>query len=195
MPPNDRNPKISRTVQRKKDIRQDLINRDLQAIETRARSDKNILRTLSSMLYDKEPLVRWLAIEALGRASRIVGETNLDKVRRQIRRILWLMNDESGGLCWNGPEAIGEIIFNIPALIYEYGPILVSFLSEEPFQAGTRQAIARVARINPEIFFKSGISIAASLKDPDPEIRAFSIKALNSLKDTSAYNEVTMLRD
>jgi len=171
------------------------MDRDFQVIENKARSDKSLLRILSSLLYDQEPLVRWRAIEALGRVSRIMAETDLEKVRRQIRRILWLMNDESGGLCWNGPEAIGEIIFNVPVLIYEYGPILISFLIEEPFEAGTRRVIARVGRKNPEIFSKSGTLIAASLKNPDPELRAFSIKALNSLEDTSAYDEVAMLRD
>lgn len=171
------------------------MNRDLTALENAAGTQKNIMRTLSSLMYDHEPLIRWRAIEALGRASRIAGEANPDKVRRQIRRILWLMNDESGGLCWNGPEAIGEIIYNNPVLIYEYGPILISFLSEEPFEAGTRRAISRVADMNPEIFSKSAALIAESLDNPDPEIRAFSIAALIALGDTSAYNSVRTLKD
>ena len=195
MPADNPDPKISRTAQRKRDIRQDLINRDLQALEKKARSDKSILRTLSSMLYDKELLVRWRSIEALGRASKIIAEYEVEKIRRQIRRILWLMNDESGGLCWNGPEAIGEIVYNIRGLIYEYGPILISFLSEEPFEAGTRRAISRVGAASPEIFEESIILMVKSLESTVPEVRAFSIKALNALEDTSFYNEVKALKD
>lgn len=192
---NKSSDKVSRNVLRKNTIRRLLMDRDLTALENAAGSHKNIMRTLSSLIYDHEPLIRWRAIEALGKASRIVGKTNLDKVRRQIRRILWLMNDESGGLCWNGPEAIGEVIYNNPVLIYEYGPILISFLSEEPFEAGTRRAISRVADMNPEIFSKSAPQIAESLNNPDPEIRAFSIAALNALEDRSAYNSVKTLKD
>jgi len=140
-------------------------------------------------------LVRWRAIEALGRASAIIAETDLEKVRRQIRRILWLMNDESGGICWNGPEAIGEIILHIPGLIYEYGPILISFLGEEPFEAGTRRAIARVAAISPKTFEQSKASIIESLGSPVSEIRGFAINALNALEDTSACDKVKTLKD
>jgi len=195
MPPDNPGLRISRTVQRKREIRRDLVNRDFQAIEKKAESDKNLLRTLSSVLYDREPLVRWRAIEALGRASAIIAETDLEKVRRQIRRILWLMNDESGGVCWNGPEAIAEIIFNIPTLIYEYGPILISFLSEEPFEACTRKAIARVAAVSPEVFEESKASLVKSLGSAVPEIRGFAIKALYALDDTSAYDEIKALEN
>ncbi|UCC79879.1 MAG: hypothetical protein JSW64_00565 [Candidatus Zixiibacteriota bacterium] len=171
------------------------MDRDLTALENMAENHKNIMRTLSSLMYDHQPLIRWRAVEVLGRISKIIAGTDPEKVRRQIRRILWLMNDESGGLCWNGPEAIGEIIYNNPVLIYEYGPIITSFLSEEPFEAGTRRAIWRVGSIGPEIFNESKILIIKSLESPIPEMRAFSIEALNSLDDTSAYNRVKMLKN
>ncbi len=172
-----------------------MIDRDLTALENIAGSHKNIMRTLSSLMYDHQPLIRWRAVEALGIISKIVAKTDLEKVRRQIRRILWLMNDESGGLCWNGPEAIGEIIYNNPVLIYEYGSVLISFLSEEPFETGTRRAISRVADMNPEIFSKPATLLAESLNDPDPEIRAFSIAALIALEDRSACDSVKTLKD
>ena len=91
------------------------------------------------------------------------------------------MNDESGGLCWNGPEAIGEILYNIPSLIPEYGPILTQFLREEPFEAGSRRAIARAAEKNPDIFREAIPKLIESLKSDNPDIRGSSIMALNSL--------------
>ena len=56
----------SRSISRKEVLRKDLLNRDLSAIEMKAVSGKNILRTLSSLLYDEDSLIRWRAIEALG---------------------------------------------------------------------------------------------------------------------------------
>lgn len=195
MPPENPPLKESRSIKRKNELRQDLLNRDINSIENKASTEKNILRTLSSLLYDGNPLIRWRAIEALGRVSGIIAVNDLDKIRRQIRRILWLMNDESGGLCWYGPEAIGEILFNIPALISEYSAILETFLAEEPFEAGSRRAIARVAGKNPEAFYKSVGLITESLKDPDSDIRAASIKALIAIGHDSARKDVEMMKD
>jgi len=196
MPANKSGDKLSRNVHRKNEIKRFLADRDLPALENLALNHKNILRTLSSLLYDLDPLVRWQAIEALGKVSGIIFAIDPEKVRRQIRRILWLMNDESGGLCRNGPEAIGEIIYNVPVLIEEYGPILVSFLNEEPFEAGTRNALARIGSIAPEILMKSVPVIAKSLDNEDPCIRGFSVKALQAMEDISAHEKIeTMTED
>lgn len=145
------------------------------------------------MLYDPEPLVRWRAIEALGKVSKIILEIDPEKVRRQIRRILWLMNDESGGLCRNGPEAIGEVVFNNTGLLEEYGPILISFLSEEPFEAGTRNALARLAGIDAMLFSGSIPVIIKSLESDNPRIRGFSVKALLAMDDRSAAEKIETL--
>jgi len=170
------------------------LNRDFPALEAQASGQENILRTLSSLLYDREALVRWRAIEALGKVSKIIFEADPEKVRRQIRRILWLMNDESGGLCRNGPETIGEIVYNIPALIGEYGPVLASFLDEEPFEAGARWAVARIAKIDSAIFKNSISILVKSLDDPDPAVRGFSLKALNELNDLSAIDKLEAIK-
>lgn len=187
--------RISRNVHRKNILKQHLKNRDITALEELARNREHILRTLSSLIFDREPLIRWRAIEALGKVSRIIFGIDPDKVRRQIRRILWLMNDESGGLCWNGPEAIGEIIYNNPDLLEEYGPILISFLNEEPFEAGTRNALSRIGGIAPEIFEDSVPVILKSLESQDPYIRGFSVKALQAMSDKSARDKIETMTD
>jgi len=194
MPPNKSGDGISRNLYRKNIVRRHLLDRDIAALEDRARRDTGVLRTLSSLLYDREALVRWRAIETLGKVSKIIFEADPEKIRRQLRRILWLMNDESGGLCRNGPETIGEIVCNIPALIEEYGPVLISFLNEEPFEAGTRWAVARIANIDPSIFADSISILAGSLEDPDPAIRGHSLKALAELHDISAVDKIRALK-
>jgi HEAT repeat protein len=195
MSSNQSGKKISRIVHRKNLIRQHLVKRDIPALQNLARGGQNILRTLSSLIFDREPLIRWRAIEALGKVSRIIFGIDPNKVRRQIRRFLWLMNDESGGLCRNGPEAIGEIIYNNPDLLEEYGPILISFLNEEPFEAGTRNALSRIGGIAPEIFEDSIPVIIKSLESGDAYIRGFSIKALQAMNDKSARDKIETMTD
>jgi hypothetical protein len=100
-------------------------------------------------------------------------------VREIVRRALWLMNDESGGVLWAGPELIGAVLANVPAARAEYLDVLASFLEEEPFRAGTRWALWRVALAGPaEVAAAAGGALAASLSDPDPEVRGHAALAL-----------------
>jgi hypothetical protein len=146
------------------------------------------MRTLSMLLFDPDELVRWRAAEALGRVAALEARTDLDRVRRQISRLLWLMNDESGGLCWNAPETIGEIVANVPSLIDEYGQLLPSFFIEEPFEAGSRWAVSRIGRLNPAIFADVVNDLVWSLKAPDATIRGYSLLALAAIDPTTPAN-------
>ena len=122
---------------RKKVIRKVLSNRDFKEIREWTVSERNPLRTLLSFTYDSDELMRRRAVEAIGLVADHRARKNLEKVRDFIRRLLWLMNDESGGLARLAPEMIGEILVNVPSLIDEYGPLLFSFLQEEPFERGS----------------------------------------------------------
>lgn len=176
----------SRNARRKALVREYLTNRDLDSLENWARDERHPMRTLSSLLFDPERLVRWRAIEGLGRVAAIEAGTEPDRVRRQVSRLLWLMNDESGGLCWNAPEAIGEIIRNVPGLIDEYGQLLPSFFIEEPFEAGSRWAVSRVGHLKPEMFERALDDLTWSLKDKDPTIRGFSLMAMAAVSPKRA---------
>jgi HEAT repeat protein len=167
----------------RKQAARDLLQRhDLEAVRVWARTDRNPMRTLTSLLFDDDPLTRWRALEALGVVAGIEAARNLGRPRRQIQRLLWLMNDESGGICWQAPEAIGEILFNAPDLIPDFGPILPSFFVEEPFERGSRWAVARVAVLDPPLFKDVLDELRGSLTDPDPYIRGYSTLALYAIQ-------------
>jgi hypothetical protein len=42
------------------------------------------------------------------------------------------MTEESGGIGWNSPQTIAEIIANIPQLLNPYGSMMISYSFEEP---------------------------------------------------------------
>ena len=111
---------------------------DLDAIDRWAAGEPQAARTLQSFLFDGDELVRWRAVEAIGRAAGVRARSALEPVRELLRRTIWLMNDESGGLLWHGPQVLAAVLANVPALREEFGAILGSFLEEEPFRAGTR---------------------------------------------------------
>jgi hypothetical protein len=165
-------------AKRKAKVRTLLENRDLQGIETWTRESRRALSTLFSLTFEKDQLIKWRAIEATGLAAAVVAEQNEERVKDFLRRLLWLMNDESGGLGWHAPEAIGEVVFNIPKLAVEYGIILTSFLKEEPFERGSHFSLVRIGILQPAAILACAPVLTASLKEKDPAIRAFACHAL-----------------
>ncbi len=141
---------------------------------------------MQSLLFDADDLLRWRAVEALGRAAAALARRDLEPVREMVRRTLWLMNDESGGLLWMGPQAIGAVLANVPALAGEFLEILAGFLEEDPFRAGTRWALWRVAVVLPEAVAAAAPEIGASLGDPDPAVRGHAALALSAASGRAA---------
>ena len=128
----------SRTRQRKSEIRGLLQNRDTSAIKSWASRERNPMRVLTSLLFDNDTLIVWRAIEAFGLIAPAIAKKDIEKMQKQIQRFLWMMNDESGALCWYAPEAMAEILAHVEPLQKDFVMILPSFLIEEPFEAGTR---------------------------------------------------------
>jgi hypothetical protein len=171
---------------RKTTVREFLDHRDLTGVRRWAASERSPLRTLLSLTFDGQELIRWRAVEAVGAVAVDQARLDLDRVREFLRRLLWLMNDESGGLSRLSPEMIGEILVNVPSLIEEYGPLLLSFLQEEPFERGSHLAIWRVAGIRPELFKKFIAQLRQSLGHPDPAIRAFAAAGIMTIDSTQS---------
>jgi hypothetical protein len=168
-------------ITHKTKVKKLLIQRDLDGILHWANTTRNPQRVLFSLVYDANELVKWRAIEATGKVAVILAKKGYEKIRNLIRQQLWLMNDESGGLGWHSPEIIGEILVNVPPLIYEYGQLLMAFFKEEPFERGSHLAVYRVASINPKLYAYKTKDLIASLNQPDKYIQAYTILALGEI--------------
>jgi hypothetical protein len=164
--------------QRKARARILLEARDLPGLLNWAREDRNVMRSLMSFLYDNDEMILWRAVEGLAAVAAAEAADDMESVRRILRRLFWSMNDESGSVGWHAPEAIGEILRNVPALIAEYGQILGSFLREKPFERGVHYSVSRLAPLKPDLFAGLKTELARSLTDPDQSVRAYAILAL-----------------
>lgn len=180
---------------RKSELRSLLAERNLSAVIEWIEGERHPMRPLSSLLFDADELVRWRAIEALGVTAAHEWRSDHERVRRQIRRLYWLMNDESGGICWNAPEAIAEILYNVPGLIGEYGLQLPSYFIEEPFERGSRWAVARLAAKDASAFTFAGAALADSLGNRDAVIRGLSLMALRRLGDGAGRKPAASLTE
>ncbi len=172
----------SSRARRKEDARRLLEDFDLDGVERWAAAEPQAGRALQSFLFDPDQLLRWRAVEAIGRAAAVRARAGLEPVRELLRRTLWLMNDESGGLLWHGPQVLAAVLANVPELGDEFGAILGSFLEEEPFRAGTRWALWRLGPARPGLAAELAASLEASLADPDPAVRGHAALALRAAR-------------
>ncbi len=166
---------------RRKEAARALLGRfDLDALATWVEGEPQAVPVLQLLLFDEDELVCWRAAEGLGRAAVVLARVGLEPVRELLRRLLWLMNDESGGLLWYGPQCLAAVIANVPALAPEFGDILASFLEEEPFRTGTRWGLWRISGTSPEVVRAAAAELGASLRDPDPSVRGHAVLALRA---------------
>jgi HEAT repeat protein len=178
--------KLSRRGRRKKIVRQHLHSRDLRVLVDLAAEDQGVLVALVAFLLEQDALLRWRAIEALGRVAADWAARDLDRVRDLVRRQFWSMNDESGGIAWHAPEAIGEILFNVPVLAAEFVSNLASFSDMYPFQPGVHWALSRLAESRPELLQDEVPRLIRSLASDDVVVRGHAARALALLGSTAA---------
>lgn len=98
-----------------------------------------VINTLFMALCDTKQRVRWHAVSCLGWLVSTMAEEDIESARIIMRRFLWTLNDESGGIGWGAPEAMAEIMCRSEVLRQEYIHMLISYMQEdgdELFQDG-----------------------------------------------------------
>lgn len=132
-------------------LRRWLLEAEYEPILELASRKKRTLSLLTALTYDTEISVSGHAITATGLAAKSIAECDPEYVRNYLLRLFWLVDDESGGICWRAPELIGEILYNCPTFD-QFFPMLISLLVLEKeaapfFRRGTLWAIGRVAQV------------------------------------------------
>jgi len=149
-----------------------------------------ILNHLFAALCSEDEEIKWHAVTAMGFLVADLAERDLEGARNILRRMMWSLNEESGGIGWGLPEAMGEILARNENLAREFSPLLVSylqpdgnFLEFEPLQRGVLWAIARLAESHPQIlqFLEADSYLLAFLSSPDAPARGYAILALGKI--------------
>jgi hypothetical protein len=165
----------------KRRLRQLLEERDLDQIAELGADRRRVLGLLIAMTFDRDPLVGWRAVEALGAAAKRIAGDDPDAVRELLRRLYWLMSEESGGICWRAPEAMAEIIRRRPDLGADYVPIVVSLLTEMAeedlahFRPGVLWAIGRLGPAAAGSHLEAVLpAVVDCLDHPEPQVRGMA---------------------
>ena len=123
-------------------------------------------------------------------------EGNREKVREYIRSLLWLLNDESGGIGWSAPETIAETIVSIPELLEPYGSIMIACAFEgSSLFNGSLWAIGRLGKQIKEAIAFFQDKVFAAFDSDDPETLGLVAWAMGEADFTPALAPLAMLRD
>jgi len=181
-------------------VRELLADQRYEAITELAGREKRVLSFLTALTYDRETLIGWRAVEAVGLAAGRIASDDPRFVRNHLRRLLWLLNDESGGIGWRAPEAIGEIIRSQPERFVEFVPILISLLDMEEedavrFRPGLLWAIGRLGPVMPDAVESAIPWIVSCLDDSNPQTRGMASWCLGQLGAAGHLAHIDLLLD
>ncbi|MBU2622772.1 MAG: HEAT repeat domain-containing protein, partial [Proteobacteria bacterium] len=110
----------------------------------------------------------------MGDVVSSVADADIESARVVMRRLMWNLNDESGGIGWGSPEAMGEIIARNMQLGEEFSRILISYINKdgnylenEVLQQGVIWGIGRIAGVKPHLMRDSFVFLIPSLDSCD----------------------------
>jgi hypothetical protein len=151
----------------------------LDAIDDRP--GRQVVNPLFAFFCDGDALRRWRAVTAMGRVVARLADENLESARVVMRRFMWNLNEESGGIGWGCPEAMGECMARSSRLADEYACILSSYLHpdrnfiEHPaLQEGVLWGIGRLAHSRPASMAGCAELIAPFLGSPEAALRGLA---------------------
>jgi len=160
---------------------------DLESVVTLVQENKRSLSILVRISYDKETLAAWRAIKAVGLAAKALVKTDHEFLRETVRKLLWSLSDESGGIGWSAPELLGEIVSADPERFSDIIPLIAQVfdVEEEVFRPGVVYALTRIAEAAPEkvaVYQKIAI---LSLTDKNPLIKIYGLGLVERLWQTA----------
>lgn len=151
---------------------------------------RQAVNPLFSFFCHTEEIIRWRAVSAMGAVVSLLADQDTESARVVMRRLIWSLNDESGGIGWGSPEAMGDIMARSPQLALEYHRILISYIREdgnfiehEILQRGLLWGLGRLAGSYPELLKDSAKFLIPYMRSEDPTLRGLAGRtgaALNS---------------
>ena len=161
-------------------------------------AEKDLISPLFSALSRPEETVRWHAISIFGQVVPRLADQDMEAARIVMRRFLWSLNDESGGIGWGAPEAMAEIMLHHDRLTEEYLHMLISYLRPDgplehqdgnflempSLQRGLLWGIGRLAERRAAMLIAHGVvaDLLPYLQSEDGGVRGLAAWSLGRLR-------------
>ena len=163
---------------------------------------RRVISPLMSYIQSSDPDVKWQAVKAMGAVTSKLADEDPESARVVMRRLMWNLNDESGGIGWGSPEAMGEILASHEDLAGEYHRILLSYAMEDGnfqesvlMQRGVIWGIGRLAQIRPGLVKDTAPCFTIFLKSHDAAVRGLTAHLLGRIGAEGTRSELEALTD
>ncbi len=161
---------------------------------------------LFSFVYNPNPIIKWRAVSAFGILSDILSDNDIDKIRILVRRCIWMLTEESGGIPWGVPEVIGEILAKNKQMATEFNNMLMSYIYESdgpenylehtPLRQGVYWGILRLAQSFPKKVTEFQYVIEQRInRETEPVIIAYLINIIALAKLKNMYDYIDSLKN
>lgn len=117
-----------------------------------------VVNALLSFLVTTNQTIKKHTVTAMGEVVSRIAEEDIESARIIMRRLMLSVTEESGGIGWNTPEAMGEIMARSEQLANEYHKILISYtlgggneLDFEGLQKSVIAGLKRLAEVHPHL--------------------------------------------
>lgn len=193
----------------KKKILEILSHNDFEKgiVEISGFTARTVVNPLFSFFYNRDELIKWRAVTAMGLVVSNLANHNIESARVVMRRLIWNLNDESGGIGWGSPEAMGDIMARHEGLSKEYYRILISYIipegnyiEHELLQRGVLWGIGRLAHAKPHLVKDFAHLLYNYMESTDPTLRGlaawtaglFDCETTNSLVKRLENDQATL---
>lgn len=161
---------------------------------------RRVINPLFSLLYHSDLQLKWNAVTAMGEVTAKLANEDMESARVIVRRLMWNLNDESGGIGWGSPEAMGEILSRHESLANEYSRILISyarkdgnFQENERIQQGILWGIGRLSQKRPDLVKDDIPILMPFLRSPNAAIRGLAAWIMGLLSAEEACSSLKRL--
>ena len=135
-----------------------------------------------------------------GQCLSDLAASDLESARVVMRRFIWNLNDESGGIGWGCPESMADAMARNEKLAFEYECILISYiqpegnyLEHEGLQRGVLWGIGRLARNRPQCMQTAAAFLLAYMESEDPYLRGLAAWAVSPILIDEAIHRLRKL--
>lgn len=162
--------------------------------------ERQVINPLISFLLHKDPIVRWRSVIAIGEVMGRLALRDMESARVIMRRFMWSLNDESGGIGWGAPESMSVSVANSDGIASEYGAIVISYLDVngnyleyEPLQRGLMWGIVYLARNRRDSVLTARPHLSHYLDSNDSHVRGLATVAVKLLKVKDSMEKLRQL--
>jgi len=163
---------------------------------------KQTVSPLFSFLCSIDEQIKWRAVTALGKVVSGLAASDLESARVVMRRFIWNLNDESGGIGWGCPESMAEVMAQNARMAEEYGCILISYiqpacnyLEHEILQRGVLWGVGRLSHSRPQYTRTIGADLLPYMESKDPILRGLAAWAAGPAEDADTIPRLKNLED